>query len=287
MAYENKNFGENRNNESLFSKRIKAGKRRTYFFDVRSTRGNDYFITITESKKRFDDNGYDRHKMFLYKEDFNKFLNALTETVNYVKTDLMPDFDFDAYNHDQENEEGAIVSDSVVSEAAEDSSSEGLIKTPERVAKAMQYLTQGYRMDAKEILNSAKFQESYSEMVIVKDIELYSMCEHHMLPFFGKAHIAYIPNGYITGLSKLARVVDCFARRMQVQERMTHQILDAIQETLNPQGVAVVIEAKHLCMMMRGVQKQNSVTTTSAFSGQFEKNETRSEFLKLITADLY
>mgnify|MGYP002388003431 FL=1 len=155
------------------------------------------------------------------------------------------------------------------------------------MAKAMQYLTQGYRMDAKEILNSAKFQESYSEMVIVKDIELYSMCEHHMLPFFGKAHIAYIPNGYITGLSKLARVVDCFARRMQVQERMTHQILDAIQETLNPQGVAVVIEAKHLCMMMRGVQKQNSVTTTSAFSGQFEKNETRSEFLKLITADLY
>ncbi|MGN6476402.1 MAG: GTP cyclohydrolase I FolE, partial [Flavipsychrobacter sp.] len=139
----------------------------------------------------------------------------------------------------------------------------------------------------KEILNSAKFQQSYSEMVIVKDIELYSMCEHHMLPFFGKAHIAYIPNGYITGLSKLARVVDCFARRMQVQERMTHQILDAIQETLNPQGVAVVIEAKHLCMMMRGVQKQNSVTTTSAFSGQFEKNETRSEFLKLITADLY
>ncbi|MBN9482744.1 MAG: GTP cyclohydrolase I FolE [Bacteroidetes bacterium 43-93] len=176
---------------------------------------------------------------------------------------------------------------STIQELGEDADREGLIKTPERVAKAMQYLTQGYRMDAKEILNSAKFQESYSEMVIVKDIELYSMCEHHMLPFFGKAHIAYIPNGYITGLSKLARVVDCFARRMQVQERMTHQILDAIQETLNPQGVAVVIEAKHLCMMMRGVQKQNSVTTTSAFSGQFEKNETRSEFLKLITADLY
>ncbi len=174
-----------------------------------------------------------------------------------------------------------------IQELGEDADREGLLKTPERVAKAMQYLTQGYRMDAKEILNSAKFQESYSEMVIVKDIELYSMCEHHMLPFFGKAHIAYIPNGYITGLSKLARVVDCFARRMQVQERMTHQILDAIQETLNPQGVAVVIEAKHLCMMMRGVQKQNSVTTTSAFSGQFEKNETRSEFLKLITADLY
>lgn len=164
---------------------------------------------------------------------------------------------------------------------------EGLLKTPERVAKAMQYITAGYHMDAREVLNSAKFHESYSEMVIVKDIELYSLCEHHMLPFFGKAHIAYIPNGWITGLSKIARVVDCFARRLQVQERMTHQILDAIQETLNPQGVAVVIEAKHLCMMMRGVQKQNSVTTTSAFSGQFEKNETRSEFLKLITADLY
>lgn len=176
---------------------------------------------------------------------------------------------------------------STIQELGEDAEREGLLKTPERVAKAMQYLTQGYQMDAKEILNSAKFQESYSEMVIVKDIELYSMCEHHMLPFFGKAHIAYIPNGYITGLSKLARVVDCFARRLQVQERMTHQILDAIQETLNPLGVAVVIEAKHLCMMMRGVQKQNSLTTTSAFSGQFEKNETRSEFLKLITADLY
>ncbi|WP_449652498.1 GTP cyclohydrolase I FolE [Taibaiella soli] len=169
----------------------------------------------------------------------------------------------------------------------EDANREGLLKTPERVAKAMQYITAGYNMDAREVLNSAKFHESYSEMVIVKDIELYSLCEHHMLPFFGKAHIAYIPNGWITGLSKIARVVDCFARRLQVQERMTHQILDAIQETLNPQGVAVVIEAKHLCMMMRGVQKQNSVTTTSAFSGQFEKNETRSEFLKLITADLY
>ena len=169
----------------------------------------------------------------------------------------------------------------------EDPAREGLQKTPERIAKAMQYITQGYNMDAGAILNSAKFHESYSEMVIVKDIELYSVCEHHMLPFFGKAHIAYIPNGWITGLSKIARVVDCFARRLQVQERLTHQILDAIQETLNPQGVAVVIEAKHLCMMMRGVSKQNSVTTTSAFSGQFEKNETRSEFLKLITADLY
>lgn len=176
---------------------------------------------------------------------------------------------------------------SIIDSLGENPEREGLLKTPERVAKAMQYVTQGYEMDAKAILNSAKFHESYSEMVIVKDIELYSLCEHHMLPFFGKAHVAYIPNGYITGLSKIARVVDCFARRLQVQERMTHQILDAIQETLNPLGVAVVIEAKHLCMMMRGISKQNSVTTTSAFSGQFQANETRSEFLKLITADLY
>jgi GTP cyclohydrolase IA len=168
----------------------------------------------------------------------------------------------------------------------EDPEREGLLKTPERMAKAMQYMTAGYQQDAKEILNSAKFTESYSEMVIVKDIELYSMCEHHMLPFFGKAHIAYIPNGYITGLSKLARVVDVFARRLQVQERLTHQILDAIQETLQPLGVAVVIEAQHLCMMMRGVQKQNSTTTTSAFSGQFEDGRTRSEFVRLISANL-
>jgi len=175
---------------------------------------------------------------------------------------------------------------SIIDLIGEDAQREGLLKTQERVAKAMQYITQGYEMDARSILNSAKFHESYSEMVIVKDIELYSLCEHHMLPFFGKAHVAYIPNGYITGLSKIARVVDCFARRLQVQERLTHQILDAIQEALNPLGVAVVIEAQHLCMMMRGVQKQNSVTTTSAFSGAFEKNETRSEFLRLIAADL-
>src|SRR5688500_15607729 len=158
----------------------------------------------------------------------------------------------------------------IIKNLDEDPEREGLLKTPERIAKAMQYITQGYKVDAKAILNGAKFTESYSEMVIVKDIELYSMCEHHMLPFFGKAHVAYIPNGYITGLSKIARVVDVFSRRMQVQERLTHQILDAIQETLEPQGVAVVIEAQHLCMMMRGVSKQNSVTTTSAFSGQFE-----------------
>lgn len=175
----------------------------------------------------------------------------------------------------------------ILTAIGEDVTREGLEKTPSRVAKANMFLTQGYKMNAVDIINSAKFKESYSEMVIVKDIELYSMCEHHMLPFFGKAHIAYIPNGYITGLSKLARVVDCFARRLQVQERMTHQILGAVQEALNPLGVAVVIEAKHLCMMMRGVQKQNSSTTTSAFIGEFEKEKTRSEFLRLITADLH
>ena len=169
----------------------------------------------------------------------------------------------------------------------EDAEREGLQKTPERVAKAMQFLTQGYHQDANAILDSAKFHEDVSEMIIVKDIELYSMCEHHMLPFYGKAHVAYIPNGWITGLSKIARVVDVYSRRLQVQERLTHQILNSIKETLNPLGVAVVIEASHLCMMMRGVQKQNSVTTTSAFWGQFEKNETRSEFVKLISAKLH
>jgi len=169
----------------------------------------------------------------------------------------------------------------------ENSSREGLIKTPERVAKAMQFMMQGYNLDAHAILNSAKFHEDVSEMILVKDIEIYSMCEHHMLPFFGKAHIAYIPNGWITGLSKIARVVDVYSRRLQVQERLTTQILDAIKETLNPLGVAVVIEASHLCMMMRGVQKQNSVTTTSAFFGEFQKNETRSEFVKLISANLH
>lgn len=176
---------------------------------------------------------------------------------------------------------------SALSLLGEDPDREGLLKTPERMAKAMQFLTQGYQMNAYDILNSAKFNEEVNEMVIVKDIELYSMCEHHMLPFFGKAHIAYIPNGYITGLSKLARVVDVYARRLQVQERLTNQILDAIRDTLQPLGVAVVIEASHLCMMMRGVQKQNSVTTTSAFWGEFEKNETRSEFIRLIGSKLY
>jgi GTP cyclohydrolase IA len=175
----------------------------------------------------------------------------------------------------------------IISLLGEDPEREGLQKTPERMAKAMQYITHGYQQNAVAILNSARFKEEVSEMVIVKDIELYSMCEHHLLPFFGKAHIAYIPNGYITGLSKLARVVDVYARRLQVQERLTTQILKAIKESLNPLGVAVVIEAKHLCMMMRGVQKQNSVTTTSAFDGEFLNNHvTRNEFLKLIAADL-
>lgn len=175
----------------------------------------------------------------------------------------------------------------LITTIGEDVNREGLLKTPERAAKAMQFATQGYYQDAVAILNSARFKEEVSEMVIVKDIELYSMCEHHLHPFYGKAHIAYIPNGYITGLSKLARVVDVYARRLQVQERLTTQILKAIRESLNPLGVAVVIEAKHLCMMVRGVQKQNSVTTTSAFDGEFLNNHvTRNEFLKLIAADL-
>ncbi len=175
----------------------------------------------------------------------------------------------------------------IIEEIGEDVFRDGLLKTPERAAKAMLFLTQGYKQNAEEILKSAMFEESYDEMVLIKDIEIYSLCEHHMLPFFGKAHIAYIPNGHIVGLSKIPRVVDVFARRLQVQERLTHEILECIYNTLKPQGVAVVIEASHMCMMMRGVQKQNSVTTTSGFRGQFEKNETRNEFLRLISADLH
>jgi GTP cyclohydrolase I len=174
----------------------------------------------------------------------------------------------------------------ILGRLGEDPEREGLEKTPLRVAKAMQYVTQGYEMDAHAIVRGAMFEEPASEMVLVKDIELYSLCEHHMLPFFGKAHVAYIPNGRIVGLSKIARVVDVYARRLQVQERLTHQILDCLNETLDPLGVAVVIEAKHLCMMMRGVQKQNSVTTTSAFTGQFKEAETRSEFISLVSAKL-
>lgn len=164
---------------------------------------------------------------------------------------------------------------------------EGLLKTPLRVAKAIQFLTQGYDLDPHEVLNSAKFREDYREMVIVKDIEIYSMCEHHMIPFIGKAHVAYIPDKYITGLSKIARVVEIYARRLQVQERLTTQIKDAIDQTLRPLGVAVVIEAQHLCMSMRGVQKQNSVTTTSDFTGAFERDKTRAEFLHLISNRLH
>jgi GTP cyclohydrolase I len=171
----------------------------------------------------------------------------------------------------------------ILLELGENPNREGLLKTPERVAKSLQFLTHGYDLDPVAILNSAKFKEEYKQMVIVKDIEVYSMCEHHMLPFFGKAHVAYIPNHYIVGLSKIPRIVDAFSRRLQVQERLTTEIRDCIQNTLNPLGVAVVIEAQHLCMQMRGVQKQNSITTTSAFTGEFENDRTRKEFISLIS----
>ncbi|HRD38133.1 MAG TPA: GTP cyclohydrolase I FolE [Bacteroidia bacterium] len=175
----------------------------------------------------------------------------------------------------------------ILSDVGEDSTREGLLKTPVRAAKAMQYLTHGYDLNPAEILRSAMFKEDYSQMVIVKDIEVYSLCEHHLLPFFGKVHIAYIPNGHIVGLSKLPRVVDAFARRLQVQERLTNEIRDCIQDTLKPLGVAVVMECSHLCMQMRGVQKQNSVTTTSAFTGEFLKDTTRKEFISLIGSVLH
>lgn len=171
---------------------------------------------------------------------------------------------------------------SIIKNLGENPERNGIVKTPERAAKAMQFLTQGYEMDAEQILLSAMFEEDYEDMVLIKDIELYSLCEHHMLPFFGKVHVAYIPDGKIVGLSKIPRVVDVFARRLQVQERLTHDILECINKTLQPKGVAVVIEAQHMCMMMRGVQKQNSATTTSGFRGQFKESETRNEFLKLI-----
>ena len=174
----------------------------------------------------------------------------------------------------------------IITDLGENPLRNGLLDTPERAAKAMQFLTQGYHQDPTEILKSAMFEETYNEMVIVKDIELYSLCEHHILPFFGKAHVAYIPNGHIVGLSKIPRIVDVFSRRLQVQERLTEQILECIDTTLKPLGVAVVIEASHMCMMMRGVQKQNSVTTTSGFRGAFKNIETRSEFLKLISDKL-
>ena len=195
----------------------------------------------------------------------------------YVKIDRYnPELIDNLSNHDHE----------VLQHIGEDPKREGLLKTPERVAKALLYLTQGYDLDAKAILKSAMFKEDYSQMVVVKDIEVYSMCEHHMLPFFGKAHVAYIPNGHVVGLSKIPRIVDVFARRLQVQERLTNEIRDCIQDTLHPLGVGIVIECRHLCMSMRGVQKQNSVTTTSAFTGEFLKEKTRAEFLNLIASKL-
>ncbi|MXV49540.1 GTP cyclohydrolase I FolE [Pedobacter sp. HMF7647] len=210
----------------------------------------------------------------------DKILNDISEESEfegYVK--------IDRYNSEKIESIAAHYHD-ILGKLGEDPSREGLLKTPERVAKSLQFLTHGYDMKPAEILKSAMFKEDYSQMVVVKDIEVYSMCEHHMLPFFGKAHIAYIPNGHIVGLSKIPRVVDAFARRLQVQERLTNEIRDCIQDTLKPAGVAVVIECKHLCMAMRGAQKQNSVTTTSAFTGEFVNEKTRAEFLRLITASL-
>jgi len=210
-----------------------------------------------------------------------------------IKENAIPDrdADIDGYEKIDRYNPGLIDSLSahykdILKQIGELPGREGLQKTPERVAKALLYLTQGYDLDATAILRSAMFKEEYSQMVIVKDIEVYSMCEHHMLPFFGKAHVAYIPNGHVVGLSKIPRVVDVFARRLQVQERLTNEIRDCIQDTLNPIGVGIVIECRHLCMSMRGVQKQNSVTTTSAFTGEFLKEKTRTEFLNLISAKL-
>ncbi len=203
---------------------------------------------------------------------------AAKKKLNYEKVE-----EFDA----KTTEQLAFHYKAILGLIGENPDREGLEKTPLRVAKAIQFLTQGYSLDPKEILSSAKFREDYREMVIVKDIEIYSLCEHHMVPFIGKAHVAYIPDKYITGLSKIARVVDIYARRLQVQERLTMQIKDAINDTLKPLGVAVVIEAQHLCMSMRGVQKQNSVTTTSDFVGAFERDKTRAEFLHLISTRLH
>lgn len=212
---------------------------------------------------------------------FNIFLNIVA---NFLKMSFTKIEEFDK----KETEELTAHYKEIFRILGEDPEREGLLKSPERVAKSMQYLTQGYQMDGAKILQQAMFKEDYRQMVIVKDIELYSMCEHHLLPFYGKAHVAYIPNGYITGLSKIARVVECFARRFQVQERLTVQIRDCIQDTLHPLGVAVVIEAAHMCMQIRGVQKQNSVTTTSAFTGAFLKDmRTRSEFMTLIGTNLH
>jgi len=192
----------------------------------------------------------------------------------------------DSYNQESIDQLAAQYQ-SVLEKIGEDPNREGLIKTPERAAKALQFMTHGYDLSPESILESAMFAEEYRQMVLVKSIEVYSLCEHHLLPFFGKAHVAYIPNGHIVGLSKIPRVVDAFARRLQVQERLTTEIRDCIQNTINPLGVAVVIEAQHMCMQMRGVQKQNSVTTTSAFTGEFLKEKTRAEFINLISANLH
>ncbi|MEM9023983.1 MAG: GTP cyclohydrolase I FolE [Bacteroidota bacterium] len=198
-------------------------------------------------------------------------------SAGYEKVEM---YDGDALDHMADNYR------SIITGIGENTEREGLMKTPLRAAKALQFMTQGYHLDGAEILHSAMFAEEYEQMVIVKDIELYSLCEHHILPFFGKAHVAYIPNGYIVGLSKIPRVVDAFARRLQVQERLTNEIRDCIQQTLRPLGVAVVIEAQHMCMQVRGVQKQNSLTTTSAFTGEFLNKTTREEFISLISAKL-
>ena len=205
-------------------------------------------------------------------------INDTEDAEGYVRRDSYPT---------ELTEQLASQYKSIIEKLGENINREGLLKTPERVAKSMQFLLHGYDLDPVAILNSAKFKEEYKQMVIVKDIELYSLCEHHLLPFFGKAHIAYIPNNYIVGLSKIPRIVDAFARRLQVQERLTTDIRDCIQSTLEPLGVAVVIEAQHLCMQMRGVQKQNSVTTTSSFTGEFENDRTRKEFISLILGKLH
>ena len=211
-----------------------------------------------------------------------KIKNRMDTTRNQEETFYYKDEHFD---HER-TEKLSYHYQEIIRLLGEDTEREGLLQTPTRVAKAMQFMTQGYGQNPEEILRSALFKEDYRQMVIVKDIEIYSLCEHHMLPFVGRAHVAYIPNGYITGLSKIARVVDAYARRLQVQERLTQQIKNCIQDTLHPLGVAVVIEARHMCMMMRGVQKQNSVTTTSDFSGAFEKLATREEFIRLISTKL-
>lgn len=209
----------------------------------------------------------------------------MSDITSFEDEELNGYIKIDQYNEKQVKDIAAHYP-AILEAIGENPAREGLVKTPERVAKALQFLTHGYDIDAAKVLRSAMFEEDYSQMVVVKDIEVYSMCEHHMLPFFGKAHIAYIPNGHIVGLSKIPRVVDAFARRLQVQERLTNEIRDCIQNTLKPAGVAVVMECKHMCMAMRGVQKQNSVTTTSAFTGAFQNDVTRSEFLRLITASL-